>query len=84
MSRAENLTHECEDNVTNWHNKNRKRAFDRFHTSLVQYVLIRFGGKDFAKKLTLQVQLCEQPNFQCFPNELSRLCYDVIGKIKND
>ena len=55
MSRAENLTHECEDNVTNWHNKNRKRAFDRFHTSLVQYVLIRFGGKDFAKKLILQV-----------------------------
>ena len=55
MSRAENLTHEYEDNVTNWHNKNRKRAFDRFHTSLVQYVLIRFGGKDFAKKLTLQV-----------------------------
>ena len=47
MSRAENLTHECEDNVTNWHNKNRKRAFDRFHTSLLQYVLIRIRKKDF-------------------------------------
>ena len=46
MSRAENLTHECEDNVTNWHNKNRKRAFDRFHTSLVQYVLIRIRVND--------------------------------------
>ena len=49
MLRAENLTHECEDNVTNWHNKNRKRAFDRFRTLLVQYVLIRIRVNDFFK-----------------------------------